>query len=216
VDYLTFSGGVSEYMFGHESGDYGDLAPELAAGVVRQLGNRVTVPAVDPGQRIRATVIGASQFSVQVSGRTIHLGGASALPVSNVPVVRLAGPLGDGFDPVAVAAALEATARQHDVSLQEPVALAVSWTGTVSYPPLAALARTVATVAGHGDELLLLVLDADIGQALGALLVEEAGLERPLVVLDGIELASLDYLDAGQYLDPPGVVPVVIKSLLFA
>lgn len=216
VDYLTFSGGVSEYMFGHEQGDYGDLAPELAASVVRGLGSRVSVPAVDPGQRIRATVIGASQFSVQVSGRTIHLGGASALPVSNVPVVRLAAPLSDGFDPAAVAAALEVTARQHDVSLHEPVALAVSWTGTVSYPPLAALARTVATVAGHGDELLLLVLDADIGQALGALLVEEAGLGRPLVVLDGIELGSLDYLDVGQYLDPPGVVPVVIKSLLFA
>ena len=216
ADYLTFSGGVSEYMFGHEQGDYGDLAPELAAGVVRQLGNRVSVPAIDPGQRIRATVIGASQFSVQVSGRTIHLGGASALPVSNVPVVRLAAPLSDGFDPADVAAALEVTARQHDASLHEPVALAVSWTGTVSYPPLAALARTVAAVAGHGDELLLLVVDADIGQALGALLVEEAGLGRPLVVLDSIELGSLDYLDVGQYLDPPGVVPVVIKSLLFA
>jgi ethanolamine utilization protein EutA len=215
VDYLTFSGGVSEYLFGHEQGDYGDLAPELAAGVVRQFGARVTVPVVDPGQRIRATVIGASQFSVQVSGRTIHLGGASALPVSNVPVIRLAAPLADGFDPAAMATALEATARQHDVSLHEPVALALSWAGTVSYPPLAALARTVAAVAGSGDELLLLVVDADIGQALGALLVEEAGLKRPLVVLDSIELGSLDYLDVGQYLDPPGVVPVVIKSLLF-
>ncbi len=215
ADYLTFSGGVSEYLFGHEAGDYGDLAPELAAGVARELGDRVTIPAIDPGQRIRATVIGASQFSVQVSGRTIHLGGAPALPVSNVPVVRLAAPLGDGFDPAAVAA-LEVTARQHDVSLDEPVALALSWTGTVSYPPLAALAAAVATVAGHGDELLLLVLDADIGQALGALLVEETGLKRPLVVLDGIELGSLDYLDVGQFLDPPGVVPVVIKSLLFA
>ena len=92
----------------------------------------------------------------------------------------------------------------------------VSWAGTVSYPPLAALARTVAAVAGPSDKLLLLVLDADIGQALGALLVEEAGLRRPLVVLDSIELASLDYLDVGPYLDPPGVVPVVIKSLLFA
>jgi ethanolamine utilization protein EutA len=216
VDYLTFSGGVSEYVFGHEHGDYGDLSPELAAGLVSQLERRVTVPVVDPGQRIRATVIGASQFSVQVSGRTIHLGGASALPVSNVPVIRLAAPLSDGFDPAGVAAALKATARQHDVSLHEPVALAVSWTGTVSYPPLAALAAAVTTVAGPGDELLLLVVDADIGQALGAILVEEAGLTRPLVVLDGIELGSLDYLDVGEYLDPPGVVPVVIKSLLFA
>ena len=73
----------------------------------------------------------------------------------------------------------------------------------------------MAAVAGPGDELLVLVVDADIGQALGALLVEEARLTRPLVVLDGIELASLDYLDVGPYLDPPGVVPVVIKSLLF-
>jgi hypothetical protein len=40
--------------------------------------------------------------------------------------------------------------------------------------------------------------------------------KRPLVVLDGIELDSLDYLGVGEYLDPPGVVPVVIKSLLFA
>jgi ethanolamine utilization protein EutA len=216
VDYLTFSGGVAEYMFGHEQGDYGDLAPELAAGVVGQLANRVTVPVIDPGQRIRATVIGASQFSVQVSGRTIHLGGASELPVSNVPVVRLATPLTDGFDPAGAAAALAATARQHDVSLDEPVALAISWAGTVSYPPLAALAAAMATVAGPGDALLVLVVDADIGQALGALLVEETGLTRPLVVLDSIELASLDYLDVGPYLDPPGVVPVVIKSLLFA
>ncbi len=205
VDYLTFSGGVSEYMFGPEEGDYGDLAPELAACVVGQLGNRVTVPVIDPGQRIRATVIGASQFSVQVSGRTIHLGGASELPVSNVPVVRLATPLTDGFDPAGAAAALAATARQHDVSLHEPVALAIPWTGTVSYPPLAALAAAVAAVAGPGDELLVLVVDADIGQALGALLVEEPGLERPLVVLDSIELASLDYLDVGPYLDPPAL-----------
>jgi ethanolamine utilization protein EutA len=216
VDYLTFSGGVSEYLSGPGPGDYGDLAPELAAALGRQLGDRVTVPVAEVSQRIRATVIGASQFSVQVSGRTIHLGGSSALPVANLPVVRLATPLTDGFDPAGVAAALVATARRHDVSLREPVALAVSWTGTLSYPPLAALARTVAAAAGPSDRLLVLVVDADAGQALGALLAEEAGLRRPLVVLDGIELASLDYLDVGPYLDPPGVVPVVVKSLLFA
>ena len=230
VDYLTFSGGVAEYMFGGERGDYGDLAADLASEVVRQLRERITVPVVEAGQRIRATVIGASQFSVQVSGRTIHLGGAGALPVANVPVVRLGTPLADGFDPSRVAAELAATARRQDVDLGGAVALAVSWTGSVSYRPLAALARMVAGVAGvagsevagsevagagGGEELLVLVVDADIGQALGAILVEEVGLRRPLVVLDGIELGSLDYLDIGEYLDPPGVVPVVIKSLLF-
>ena len=34
--------------------------------------------------------------------------------------------------------------------------------------------------------------------------------------LDGIQLRELDFLDVGELLDPPGVVPVVIKSLLFS
>ena len=36
-----------------------------------------------------------------------------------------------------------------------------------------------------------------------------------LVSIDGVQLQDLDYVDIGSLLDPPGVVPVVIKSLLF-
>jgi ethanolamine utilization protein EutA len=60
------------------------------------------------------------------------------------------------------------------------------------------------------------VVDADIAHSLGAILREETGLRRDLIVLDGVELSELDYIDIGEYLDPPGVLPVVIKSLLFA
>jgi ethanolamine utilization protein EutA len=214
IDYLTFSGGVAEYVFGHEAGDFGDLAPELAHAIVHQLADRVSIPAVDPGQCIRATVIGASQFSVQVSGKTIHLGETAALPLSTVPVVRLAVPDGH-VDPVWVADELATKAELHDIELHDAVAVAVSWDGAASYARLVALARGIAT-AGAGAAALVLVVDADIGQALGGLLVEEAGLRRPLVVLDGIELHDLDFVDVGEPLDPPGVVPVVIKSLLFS
>ncbi|WP_375490561.1 ethanolamine ammonia-lyase reactivating factor EutA [uncultured Jatrophihabitans sp.] len=216
IDYLTFSGGVSEYLFGHEAGDFGDLAGDLAHALAHELGHRVSIPSIDPGQRIRATVIGASQFSVQVSGKTVHLGGTSALPVSNVPVVGLPTSLADDVEPAALAATIAERARAHDVDLGAPVAIALSWAGAASYAPLLALARGVADAARGGDGLLVLVVDADIAQALGALLVDEAHLRRPLVVLDSIELQDLDYLDVGELLDPPGVVPVVIKSLLFA
>jgi ethanolamine utilization protein EutA len=60
------------------------------------------------------------------------------------------------------------------------------------------------------------VVDADIAQSLGAILREETGLRRDLIVVDGVELSELDYIDIGEYQDPPGVLPVVIKSLLFA
>ncbi|QWZ10783.1 ethanolamine ammonia-lyase reactivating factor EutA [Nocardioides panacis] len=44
----------------------------------------------------------------------------------------------------------------------------------------------------------------------------DLGFERRIVSVDGVELGDLDFIDIGELLDPPGVVPVVIKSLLFS
>ena len=60
-------------MFGYESRDDGDIARALAEALRGELSRRSGLTLIDPGQRIRATVIGASQFTVQVSGKTIHL-----------------------------------------------------------------------------------------------------------------------------------------------
>jgi ethanolamine utilization protein EutA (predicted chaperonin) len=46
---------------------------KLAAAIVVQLKQRIAVPIVEPAERIHATVIGASQFTVQVSGKMIFL-----------------------------------------------------------------------------------------------------------------------------------------------
>jgi ethanolamine utilization protein EutA len=224
--YLTFSGGVAEYLFGHETQDHGDIARDLATALATRLRDRLALPLVDPGQRIRATVIGASQFSAQLSGSTVHLAGRSALPLRNVPVVRLGEPLGDDIDPGSLAAAFAARALRQDVDTSRAAALALSWSGPVSYPRLAAVAHAIARVAGppaggeggagDGDgDALIVVVDADVAQSLGAILAEEAGLRRRLIVLDGVELSDFDFIDVGDYLDPPGVLPVLIKSLLF-
>jgi ethanolamine utilization protein EutA len=224
-EYITFSGGVAEYLFGHEDGDHGDIARDLAAAIARRLAAGDGLPVIDPGQRIRATVIGASQFSAQLSGSTIHLSGASALPVRNLPVVRVAQPLPDVIDPGELARAFARRAAQQDIDPDGPVALSLAWSGPVSYPRLAAVAQAVAAVTSSavrqaGDDgngnLLILVVDADIAQALGAILTEETGLRRRLVVVDGVELTDFDFIDVGEYRSPPGVLPVLIKSLLFA
>lgn len=224
-EYITFSGGVAEYLFGHEDGDHGDIARDLAAAIARRLAAGDRPPAIDPGQRIRATVIGASQFSAQLSGSTVHLSGASALPVRNLPVVRVAQPLPDVIDPGELAAAFARRAAQQDIDPGGPVALSLAWSGPVSYPRLAAVAQAVAAVTSSAarqagsdadGNLLILVVDADIAQALGAILTEETGLRRRLVVVDGVELTDFDFIDVGEYLNPPGVLPVLIKSLLFA
>ena len=62
---------------------------------------------------------------------------------------------------------------------------------------------------------LVLALESDIGRSLGAILTEEFGAGPGLIVLDGVELRELDYVDVGRLLRPAQVVPLVVKSLAF-
>jgi ethanolamine utilization protein EutA len=217
--FLSFSGGVSEYIFGHETADYGDIARMLAAEIVSQLRERISIPVVEPRERIRATVIGASQFTVQVSGKTIYLSNSAALPIRNTPVIHLSLDLGGAIDVDQVTAEFARRASLLDLDPNSRVALAFSWTGPPEYPRLADMARAImAFVApsAHRDQVLVLVIDGDVARGLGRILVEEFRLDGALVSIDGVQLRELDFVDIGEMLDPPGVVPVVIKSLLFS
>jgi ethanolamine utilization protein EutA len=220
-DFITFSGGVAEYIFGRETEDHGDIARDLATEVVALLRDRVRVPSVEVAQRIRATVIGASQFTVQVSGKTIHMSSPEMLPVHNVPVLHLGRPIADEVDSAAIAEAFHGVAALHGSDLGEPVALAFTWSGLPSYDRLYAVALGIAAAVAAGTGTgtgvpLLIVNDGDVGQTLGRILEHDTSLDRPLISIDGIDLKELDFIDIGEFLTPPGVVPVVIKSLLFS
>ncbi len=64
--------------------------------------------------------------------------------------------------------------------------------------------------------MLVLMIDGDVGRTLGRILDCEMKLVGKLVSIDGMQLQEFDYVDIGTLIDPPGVVPVVIKSLLFS
>jgi ethanolamine utilization protein EutA len=216
---LTFSGGVSEYIFGHEQEEYGDIAQLLASELTSELSKRTALPLVDPGQRIRATVIGASQFTVQVSGKTIYLPKPDILPVHNVPVVHVGMNLSGDFDADAMAEAIRGTMKNMDVEPRSRMAIAFAWTGDPEHSRLMTAGRAiVAAVAPGGvrNDLLLLMIDGDIGKTFGQLLHHELNLPGDIISIDGVQLQELDFVDVGEPISPPGVVPVVIKSLLFS
>jgi ethanolamine utilization protein EutA len=214
---LTFSGGVSEYIFSHEEREFGDIARPLARALTAQLSRRSGLPLVDPGQRIRATVIGASQFSVQVSGKTIYLPDASPLPVHNVPVVHVATDFAGPVDSGAVASAVRAGIAQLDLAPDALMAIAFAWAGDPDYPRLRAAAEGIlGAVAPDAAQPLMLMIDGDVGKTFGQLLHRELGVRRPVIAIDGVQLQPLDFVDLGEMIEPPGVVPVVIKSLLFS
>jgi len=214
---LTLSGGVAEYIFGQESCEFGDIAKPLAQSLARELGRRAALPLVDPGQRIRATVIGASQFTVQVSGKTIYLPDPYVLPVRNVPVVHIAMDAGKP-DRARIAAQIRGGLEEIDLDAVPGAAIAFTWRGDPEHSRLRATGEAIleALAPAQRLKLLLLAIDGDVGKTLGRLLHRELNWPGKIICIDGVELHELDYIDVGALIAPPGVVPVVIKSLLFA
>lgn len=219
IDAIAFSGGVAEYLYGREDADFGDLGRDLAAGLRRALDDgRIPPELHDPGQGIRATVIGASQFSVQVSGNTVAVSHPELLPLRNVPVVTCDLALDTIASPVAAETVRAALARANIEDGAAAFALAFSWRGTPTFGRIDALARGIAAAVpgtfAAGLPLVLLV-DGDIGMTLGRLLEREIVPHSNVIAIDGLALQEFDYVDIGAFLAPSDVVPVTIKSLLF-
>ena len=218
-DVMTFSGGVSEYIYGRQAADFGDLGPRLAEAIrtrVAAWGPRVE----KPDQGIRATVVGASQYTVQVSGSTIFVAPMSTLPLRNVAVIKPDLLLTDEtLDAVAVAGAIRAALRHHDLHEGEQVvAVCYHWQGSATFARLDAFARGIriglSALLDRGLTLIL-VGDGDIGGLVGIHFLEELKLSNAVVSIDGITLNEFDFIDIGTMLDLSGAVPVVIKSLVF-
>jgi ethanolamine utilization protein EutA len=215
---LTLSGGVAEYIFGHEVSAFGDIAQPLAQALAHELSSRSGLPLIDPGQRIRATVIGASQFTVQVSGKTIYLPDPYVLPVRNVPVVHVTMDAGR-LDRARIVAEIRTGLDEIDLDNVRGITIAFTWRGDPEHSRLRAAGEAILGALQPVQdqiELLLVAIDGDIGKTFGRLMHHELNWSGKIVCLDGVELHELDYIDLGELIAPPGVVPVVIKSLLFA
>lgn len=221
---LSFSGGVAAYLDGPAE-PVGDLGRALATALRASLGGHRR-ELLGEAPAIRATVIGASQFSVRVSGNTVSVDEA-VLPLRNLAAVTVVVGAGAEIEAQAVASRvvsglrrLEAgIGREGETGAERPAAaLAVGWTGDPSYPRLRALAEGLATgwrAAGRGETPLAVVVDADIARSLGRVLdAVDPGLASVSVV-DGVEVRELDYVDVGTVTRPAGVVPVVVRSLVF-
>jgi len=221
IDCVMFSGGVSEFVYGYEKRNLGDLGIQLGKKVrarVNQLGGG-NIPLRPADVRIRATVIGASQYTVQVSGNTIYLSHPDLLPLRNLQVVTPQLQQTEAITAAEITAAVERALQRFDATdTERTVALAISWELGPSYPLIRTLAEgLVGAMKGHIDEgqPLVLVFDADIAKLMGNIIERELIPGAGIISIDGIDLKDFDFIDIGQELPDAKAVPVVIKSLIF-
>jgi ethanolamine utilization protein EutA len=221
LDGALFSGGVAEYVYGRETRDFGDLGWRLGRALrARCDSGAISWPLLPAGECIRATALGASEFSVQMSGRTCCITShAALLPRRNLPVIQPPFTFSGDIDAAALAKAIR-THREAfgDDDPTREMAFAFRWRGDPSWERLRACGEGIA--AGLADRIatggpLFLMIEGDAALNLGAMLRQELKIENEILVIDGIVLRDFDYVDLGRIRLPSGMLPVTVKTLVF-
>ena len=222
IDGIMISGGVAEYVYRREDRDFGDMGRRLGSALRQRLdAGSLPWPLLPAGECIRATALGASEYSVQLSGNTSHISNTGTLlPRRNLQVVQPPFICEERIDSDKLAAAIRGHFTAFDLTDGEgEVALALRWQGPPSHERIFAFAQGIVrglakTVAQNKP--LFIMLDGDIAQTLGAILREELDVKSEILAIDGVVLWDFDYIDLGRIRLPSMTVPVTIKSLVFS
>jgi ethanolamine utilization protein EutA len=222
IDGIMFSGGVGEYIYGREDRDFGDMGRRLGRAIRARIdAGALPWPLLPAGECIRATALGASEYSVQLSGNTSYISKpGELLPRRNLQVLQPSYVCEESIDADKLAKAIRAHFTAFDLIEGEgEVALALRWRGAPSYERILAFAEGIrhglATTIERRKPLYIM-LDGDVAQTLGAILREELLIESEILAIDGLVLRDFDYIDLGRIRMPSFTVPVTIKSLLFS
>ena len=219
---MMFSGGVAEYVYAREERDFGDLGKRLGSAIARKIAaGRFPWTLLPARECIRATALGASEYSVQLSGNTSYISNPGVLlPRRNLQVLQPLYEFGDEIDAEALGKAIIAHRKAFEVEdAAIDIALAFHWKGSPEFGRIFALAKGIA--AGMADHIaqgkpIYVMLDGDIAQTLGAVLREDCKVNSEILVIDGVMLMDFDYIDLGKVRIPSFTVPVTIKSLVFS
>jgi len=222
IDGMMFSGGVAEYVYDREERDFGDLGRRLGHAIARRLAaGGLPWPVLPAGECIRATALGASEYSVQLSGNTCFISDPGGLlPRRNLQVIQPPYECPEEIVAADVASAVKAHRRAFEVDSDDrDIALSFHWRGSPAYERMHAFAEGL--MLGLDDLIaagkpLFVVLDGDIAQSLGHILKDELEVPVGVLVIDGVVLWDFDYIDLGKIRLPSRTVPVTIKSLVFS
>jgi ethanolamine utilization protein EutA len=220
---LFISGGVGAYYYNpviiNSLSDvliHDDVGPLFAQSL--RLNERIRKMRTEcPAQTRRATVLGASNQTVTLSGSTIWAE-AKMLPLRNLPVIRPKITHEELKSPAQLSNAIRTAIKRWDVDRETAVnAIALDLPRTLDYQTLLNVAEGIASFAATdipADTPLVLVIEMDFAQALGQT-VKSLSPQLPLISIDQVWLGEGDFIDIGEPIMGGRVVPLSVKTLIF-
>lgn len=219
VDAISFSGGVGKLIYEPILTDcftYDDIGVFLADSIRKLLdGHRVTV--VQPAETIGATVIGAGNHTMNVSGSTITITDYNQLPLQNIPIVQLDGALDIGKESLRKQV-YQKTDLAQGIDQDQNVALSVNLNKKLGFRDVTSLAEELIYATDQllaQQDTLILITQDDYGKVLGQSLKVRLPQNKQVICIDSVDIRGGDYIDIGRPLGIGDSVPVVIKTLAF-
>lgn len=218
IQAVFFSGGVADLIY-YESADtwaYGDIGV-LLGRAIRESRLFTDFQKMEPGETIRATVVGAGTYTTTISGSTITYSD-DIFPLKNIPVIKLDEELQEACfagETEPVIRRIQWVLGQND---EEHFILAMPGKRNPGYMEMkraAASVRQIMDRVQSPGEPILLVIESDIAKAMGQMIRQQPDLKRQVVAIDSIHVEDGEYVDMGKPMMNGMVIPVVVKTLIF-
>jgi ethanolamine utilization protein EutA len=211
---ISFSGGVAEYVYngkviaGIADLPFHDFGPLLGQSIRQTIADH-NINLIKSREPIRATVVGAGNHTVNISGSTIVYS-PEILPLKNIPVIQLF--LADEQEQLDLLG--QKITAKTALYPQQTVAIAFRGQQSPRYTEIKVMADHIVSCLKVTDaQPLIVIVEHDFAKALGQTIRNLLPSHKPLVCLDRICVKGGDYIDIGAPI--AGVVPVVIKTLIF-
>ena len=218
VQAVFFSGGVADLIY-HESADtwaYGDIGV-LLGRAIRESRLFTDFQKMEPGETIRATVVGAGTYTTTISGSTITYSD-DIFPLKNIPVIKLDEELQEACfagETEPVIRRIQWVLGQND---EEHFILAMPGKRNPGYMEMKRAAASIRQIMDRVQppgEPILLVIESDIAKAMGQMIRQQPDLKRQVVAIDSIHVEDGEYVDMGKPMMNGMVIPVVVTTLIF-
>lgn len=213
---ITFSGGVADCIYNSYQDRlmFHDIGIFLGESIRASAKFRDHLICGTP-ETVRATVMGAGNYSMNLSGSTIEYQNCR-FPMKNVPVLRIE--LNEGKPGEIRGQIIRKVRQMREEQDGRDFALAAKGLECPTFAQIENIAEEIAK--GMEQELedgqtLIVILETDMAKALGQALKRRLGREQPLLCIDNITCGYGDYIDIGMPVDAGTALPVIIKTLVF-